>query len=46
LEYTANRWAWIFNNPIEISPGLGIMGAMTTYSYVLALDKFADNFKK
>ncbi|MDD5650692.1 MAG: hypothetical protein PHF86_09825 [Candidatus Nanoarchaeia archaeon] len=40
LSYTANRWAWIFNNPVEITPWFGIAGAMFTYSLVLALDKF------
>jgi hypothetical protein len=40
LSYVDNRWAWIFNNPIEITPWFGIAGAMFTYSLVMALDKF------
>lgn len=40
LSYAQNGWAWIFNNPIEITPWFGIAGAMFTYSLVMALDKF------
>lgn len=45
LSYATNKWAWIFNNPIEITPWFGIAGAMFTYSLVLALDKFIDSKK-
>jgi hypothetical protein len=40
LSYSTNKWAWIFNNPIEITPWFGIAGAMFTYSLAMALDKF------
>jgi hypothetical protein len=45
LSYNNNSWAWIFNNPIEITPWFGIAGAMFTYSLVMALDKFIDSKK-
>lgn len=40
LSYTEHRWAWIFNNPIEITPWFGTAGAMFTYSLNMALNKF------
>ncbi|MDD5649414.1 MAG: hypothetical protein PHF86_03205 [Candidatus Nanoarchaeia archaeon] len=40
LSYKEHPWAWIFNNPIEITPWFGIAGAMFTYSLAMALDKF------
>lgn len=40
LSYSKCSWAWIFNNPIEITPWFGIAGAMFTYSLAMALDKF------
>jgi hypothetical protein len=42
LPYNKYNWAWIFNNPIEITPWFGIAGAMFTYSLVLGIDKFID----
>jgi hypothetical protein len=42
LSYNSNKWAWIFNNPIEITPWFGIAGAMFTYSLAMALDKFIE----
>ena len=46
LSYADHRWAWIFNNPIEITPWFGIAGAMFTYSLALAIEKFIDESKK
>lgn len=46
LSYTNCRWAWIFDNPIEITPWFGIAGAMFTYSLALSLDKFVENIKR
>jgi hypothetical protein len=40
LSYSEHRWAWIFRNPIEITPWFGIGGAMFTYSLNMALNKF------
>lgn len=40
LSYENHKWAWIFRNPIEITPWFGIAGAMFTYSLNLALNKF------
>jgi hypothetical protein len=34
-----NSWAWIWNNPIEITPWFGIAGTMYTYSSVLLFEK-------
>ena len=32
LDYNTHGWAWIFNNPIEITIWFGITGAMYTYA--------------
>lgn len=45
LSYKDCSWAWIFNNPIEITPWFGIAGAMFTYSLALSLDKFIGSKK-
>lgn len=39
LPYTTHRWAWIFENPIEITPWFGIVGAYINYISIVALDK-------
>jgi len=45
LSYDQHRWAWIFNNPIEITPWFGIASAMFTYSVTMAIEKFIDTNK-
>jgi hypothetical protein len=45
LSYAEHGWAWIFHDPIEITPWFGIAGAMFTYSLVMALDKFISSRK-
>lgn len=40
LDYGANSWAWIFNNPIEGTPWMGISGGLLNYSVFSACDKF------
>lgn len=34
----SKSWAWIFQNPIEITPWFGIAGGMFTYSLVLLIN--------
>lgn len=46
LNYTEYPWAWVFKNPIEITPWFGIAGAMFTYSLALSIEKFIDNLYK
>ena len=40
LDYVEHAWAWIFNNPIEITPWLGLSGAILDFSLFAAADKF------
>jgi hypothetical protein len=42
LSYEKYRWAWIFNNPIEITPWFGIAGGMFIYSVAMGIEKFID----
>lgn len=39
LNYNKYPWAWIFNNPIEITPWFGIAGAMFIYSLQSTIEK-------
>lgn len=39
LDYGEHRWAWIFDNPIEITPWLGIAGGIFNYGLFSAADR-------
>lgn len=39
LDPIKHSWAWIFNNPIEITPWYGIVGATFMYTAIMAIDK-------
>ncbi|MBN1981033.1 MAG: hypothetical protein JW795_05855 [Chitinivibrionales bacterium] len=39
LSYADHPWAWVFNNPIEISPWLGITSTLFIYFLIASLDK-------
>lgn len=43
LDPVSYPWAWIFNNPIEITPWYGIVGATFVYMAILAADKILKN---
>lgn len=40
LDYGTHRWAWIFKNPIEITPWFAISVGMYFYSMTVACEKF------
>ena len=40
LDYGKYSWAWIFDNPIEITPWNAISGGILNFSLIAALDKF------
>lgn len=39
LSYTKYPWAWLFENPIEITPWFGIVGAYINFIAIAALDR-------
>lgn len=39
LDYGTHRWAWIYDNPIEITPWLGIVGGIFNYGLFSFGDK-------
>jgi hypothetical protein len=40
LDYDVHRWAWIFANPVEITPWMGICGGMLDFSIFSSADKY------
>ena len=45
LDFGKHAWAWIFNNPIEGTPWMGISGGLLNYSMFTAGDKFFEGLK-
>jgi hypothetical protein len=40
LDYGTHGWAWLFKNPLEITPLMGICGGLLNYAMFIAGDKF------
>ncbi|MBN1981531.1 MAG: hypothetical protein JW795_08375 [Chitinivibrionales bacterium] len=39
LDYGTHQWAWILDNPVEITPWFGIVGGLFNYTFFAACDK-------